>query len=175
MNEKELEHIRKSRDDAWGDVLADIARQLTIANEYRESELTVGRAIVEALEHTVAIVDPKPERELARHQSCGCVLCFCYGDRCLGCGAISCGKDDCVLKTSKGIAYATPAPDALVETVKKEIIPFLADVGEMAKPKTEVCKVCGWREHDTFCYVGKAEKLLKRLETALAAHEKAVR
>lgn len=30
-------------------VSAHIARQLTIANEYRESELTVGRAIAEAL------------------------------------------------------------------------------------------------------------------------------
>ena len=70
---------------------------------------------------------PKPaEKELARTQPCGCVLCTCYGDRCRGCGGRSCGKDDCVLKTSKGIVFDDadkPAPDAtaLVEAVEKHI------------------------------------------------------
>jgi hypothetical protein len=38
------------------------------------------------------LVDLVPRAELAKHQPCGCVICTCEGDRCLGCGAKSCGN-----------------------------------------------------------------------------------
>jgi len=35
----------------------------------------------------------------ARHQPCGCVICFCEGDGpCTGCGAKFCGTPACVFK-----------------------------------------------------------------------------
>lgn len=130
---------------SFSPVIADIARQLTRIADQGE---------------------PKPERELARHQPCGCILCTCYGDdQCRGCGAISCCKDDCVLKTSKGIIFADdPTPDVPTDVLVEAVILFFANEGistptlvsapQSFKVKTESLKI---------------------LYSALAAHEKAVR
>jgi hypothetical protein len=164
MNEKEFELYERSVDKVeLVYVQADIARQLTrIADQ--------GGPHIEIKE---------VGKDLARHQPCGCILCFCYGDRCLGCGAISCGKDDCVLKTSKGIVYADePTPDALVEKIKA------------LRKANEFCRAyiaATHKNHLDYTFLSPLEgsnikdgmemaySLEADLNKALADHEKAVR
>lgn len=56
----------------------------------------------------------------ARNQPCGCIVCYCEENpenRCTGCGARSCGSEQCVFKVG-GVVYvesAAPAPAKGVE------------------------------------------------------------
>ena len=58
-------------------------------------------------------------RVRARQQPCGCVVCHCDGqERCHGCGAKSCGTDDCVFSDPLGkrVVYETePSYEELSE------------------------------------------------------------
>lgn len=73
----------------------------------KEDFIRHGYAIIPLYAHPMPCVSPTSDKtacvsengesdmELARHQPCGCVICYCENqERCLGCGAKYCGTHD---------------------------------------------------------------------------------
>lgn len=73
----------------------------------------------------------KSDRQLARHQPCGCVVCYCENqERCLGCGAKYCGTHE--VGEIPNPVYVDHIPDAgkMITPLAQRKIQSLLDNGE---------------------------------------------